>query len=301
MSTPEQPQASRLRVGRWLPAQLGRRPARPAEALTVPLPRVVEPAPALDPTSAHDPTSAQDPAPPSPRAPVPARGRSRRRRRGVLALAAAVATALAAATGIALHRPGGGPAGTTPALIGGSTAAPQPAPTTAAASASPPASPRPSAVRSASPSPRPSASASATTLDVAASPGPPPPPVSYEAEAPVNTRLGQVRPRAVADASGGQVVGWIGGGSANVLRFNAITAVSAGPHQVTVYYVAGEVRTALVSVNGAAPVSVTFPVTGGWSTVGSYTLTLTLTAGANTVALSNPTAWAPDIDRIVVA
>jgi hypothetical protein len=43
-----------------------------------------------------------------------------------------------------------------------------------------------------------------------------------------------------------------------------------------------------------APITVNFPATGGWSTIGS----LTLNAGANTIRLTNPTAYAPDFDRI---
>ncbi|MEU5260362.1 hypothetical protein [Amycolatopsis sp. NPDC021455] len=55
-----------------------------------------------------------------------------------------------------------------------------------------------------------------------------------------------------------------------------------------------------VSVNGGAAVSVTTPGTGGWDTVGSVQVTLTLAAGVNTIRLGNPSGRAPDIARIVV-
>lgn len=298
MSTPEQPQASRLRVGRWLPAQRGRRPVRAAEALTVPLPRIVDPAAGPSGPSGASGTTAQLPQLPQPSGTTG--GRRARRRRTALALGVtAVAAVLAAGTLVALHGPTRGPAATTPASVGDPTGGPDPLITTGAPSASASPGPHPSPVRSASPTA--ATSASATTLDVTGPPVPPPQPVSYEAEAPGNTRLGQVHPRPVAEASGGLVIGWIGNGPANVLRFNAVSAVAAGAHRVTVYYVAGEARTALITVNNATPVTVSFPSTGGWSTVGSLTVTLTLAAGANTVAVSNPTAWAPDIDRLVAS
>jgi len=42
-------------------------------------------------------------------------------------------------------------------------------------------------------------------------------------------------------------------------------------------------------------------VTGGFSTPGTITLQLTLNAGTNTILISNPTAYAPDFDKITVS
>jgi len=54
-----------------------------------------------------------------------------------------------------------------------------------------------------------------------------------------------------------------------------------------------------VSVNGADATAVNFPVTGGWNTVATIRLPVTVQAGANTVTFSG-TGPAPDVDRISV-
>jgi DUF1680 family protein len=130
--------------------------------------------------------------------------------------------------------------------------------------------------------------------------GPPPQGQSYEAEAAGNTRGGQAAVRSSAGASGGSLVGFVGNGTANYLQFNNVQG-TAGGHQVTVYYASGESRSATISVNGGAATTVSTPSTGGWDTVGSVSVTLTLAAGANTIRFGNPTGWAPDFDRIVVS
>jgi uncharacterized protein len=125
---------------------------------------------------------------------------------------------------------------------------------------------------------------------------------SYEAEAAGNTLGGQAGARSSAGASGGALVGYVGNGTANFLQFNNVQGGSAGgSHQVTVYYASGENRSTTISVNGGTGISVSTPSTGGWDTVGSVTVSLTLRAGANTVRFGNPTGWAPDFDRLVVS
>jgi len=59
-------------------------------------------------------------------------------------------------------------------------------------------------------------------------------------------------------------------------------------------------RQAVVSVNGGAGTTVQFTPTGGYSTPGTMTLSLALTAGSNTISFGNPSAYAPDFDDIVV-
>lgn len=131
---------------------------------------------------------------------------------------------------------------------------------------------------------------------------PPPPPAgkSYEAESAENTLGGQAAARTAAGASGGAVVGYVGNGAANYLQFANVMGGTAGSHKVTVYYASAAARATTISVNGGAAVTVNPPSTGGWDTIGSITVNLTLTAGANTLRFGNPTGWAPDFDRIVV-
>lgn len=127
----------------------------------------------------------------------------------------------------------------------------------------------------------------------------PPSGSSYEAEASANTLAGQAARRSSSGASGGALVGYVGNGTANYLQFNNITS-TAGTHQVTIYYTSGENRSLQVSANNGAATTVTTPSTGGWDTVASVTVSLTLAAGTNTIRLDNTTGWAPDIDRLAV-
>jgi len=107
-----------------------------------------------------------------------------------------------------------------------------------------------------------------------------------------------------SSCSGGAKVGYVGN-NAGTLKFNGINAASTGSYSLTIYYCNGDTvaRSAAMSVNGGSAVTLSFPVTGGWLTVGTLTTTITLNAGSsNTILFSNPTAgsWAPDFDRIVV-
>ena len=129
----------------------------------------------------------------------------------------------------------------------------------------------------------------------------PKPPVvtSYEAESPVNDLSG-TRTFTCPGCSGGRKVGNIGGGK-GTLDVNDITATD-GPATITLVYVNGEdTRVGQLSVNGGPSVSLSFPGTGGWSTVGTLTLTTRLRAGDNTLRLSGGRSPAPDFDRIVVS
>jgi len=122
---------------------------------------------------------------------------------------------------------------------------------------------------------------------------------SVEAEGAGVVRSGGTKVRTVVGASGGRVVAHVGNGK--TVRFIGVSVPAAGRYALTIYYVAGSRRSAAVLVNGGAPVVPTFAVTRDWQTVGSVTVPVLLTPGANTVEIGNPDDWAPDIDRIVLA
>ena len=128
---------------------------------------------------------------------------------------------------------------------------------------------------------------------------PPPGPKSYEAEAATNTIAGGARVSSCSACSGGKKVGFVGSGG--TLTFNNVTAPSDGTYNVTIAYLDGEGRQAYVSVNGGAGQLVQFTSTGDFNTLGTKTIQLQLRAGANTIELSNPSNYAPDVDRILVA
>ncbi len=128
----------------------------------------------------------------------------------------------------------------------------------------------------------------------------PPLATSYEAEAAANTIAGGAGATACSTCSGGQKVGFVGEGG--TLTFNDVSVPGAGTYQVTIAYLDGSAtgRQADVSVNGGTAQLVQFTPTGSFSTVGTMTIPLSLTAGNNTIEFSNPSAYAPDFDRIIV-
>jgi hypothetical protein len=138
------------------------------------------------------------------------------------------------------------------------------------------------------------------TTKAAPPPPPPAPPVitSYEAESSANSKA-DTRTFTCDGCSGGKKVGDIGRGM-GTLQFNGIDATS-GPIGVTLVYVNGEnTRTAQLSVNGGDPISLSFPFTGGWSTVGTLDITVPARTGSNTLRFFNTAGPAPDFDKIVV-
>jgi len=136
---------------------------------------------------------------------------------------------------------------------------------------------------------------------------PTPTPTPYEAESSSNTLTGRAAVASCSNCSGGQKVGYVGNGDGQgegTLQFNGINVASSGSYQITIYYLNGDSgnRTAQMSVNGGAATNVSFPSTGSWPNpnVGSVNVTVNLNAGNNTIRFSNPSAWAPDFDRITV-
>jgi hypothetical protein len=101
--------------------------------------------------------------------------------------------------------------------------------------------------------------------------------------------------------SGGKKVRFVGDG--NIVQFNGVGWGNGGTVLLIVAYVNGDStsRKAQVSVNGATAWTVTCPSTHGWSTVGTFTLKITLRSGThNRITIGNSSAWGPDLDRITI-
>ena len=123
---------------------------------------------------------------------------------------------------------------------------------------------------------------------------------SFEAESSANTLAGGARIASCSACSGGEKVGYVGNGG--TLRFNNITVGTSGTYAVVVAYCDGSTsgRRADFSVNGGTAQIVQFKPSGGWTTPASLTVDLALNAGSNSILISNPSAWAPDFDKITV-
>ena len=122
----------------------------------------------------------------------------------------------------------------------------------------------------------------------------------YEADSSANTLAGGAVVSSCSACLDGKDVGYIGDGG--TLTFPDITETTAGSHTLTVYYVDGDAgRSAVITVNGTATtVAFTGTNNSNWDTVQTQTVTVSLNAGTNTIEFSNPSAYAPDIDHIVV-
>jgi hypothetical protein len=135
----------------------------------------------------------------------------------------------------------------------------------------------------------PSASATSTT--------------TYLAVSSSNTLAGGAVLQSCSACTGGQKVGYIGNGS-GTLTFNSVNAGAAGVYPVQIVYCNGTSgdtgRSATFTVNGVVAQTDEFPSTGSFSTPGAVTEYLPLRAGSNTVEISNGSAYAPDINSIIV-
>ncbi|MFT4028558.1 MAG: glycoside hydrolase family 97 catalytic domain-containing protein [Protaetiibacter sp.] len=127
-----------------------------------------------------------------------------------------------------------------------------------------------------------------------------------EAEAGGNVRTGSAAVYSCPGCSGGSKVGYLGNGA--TVQFSDVQAPAAGDYVLRVGYLAEDPRSFTVSVNGGAPQEVSPPRSGlgndgnpsGWDIVRDVDVPVTLAAGANTVTIGNASAYAPDIDRIIV-
>lgn len=90
---------------------------------------------------------------------------------------------------------------------------------------------------------------------------------------------------------------WIGNHPDNTLEWRDVASEAGGEYTLTIDYIAPEQRTAFVSVNGQEPTELSFPAA---ESVGHQSIPVVLRKGLNNIMISNPGAWAPDIDRIVL-
>jgi len=89
-------------------------------------------------------------------------------------------------------------------------------------------------------------------------------------------------------------------GFSGTVTFTNVTVPRAGTYQMEIDYLVSGQRSFFVSVNGAAATE--RPLSGStWDAFTSTVVSVPLHAGANTIVFSNPSDYAPDLDRIVIA
>jgi hypothetical protein len=126
-------------------------------------------------------------------------------------------------------------------------------------------------------------------------------PVRYEAEASTSTLTGNAGISGCTLCSGGAKIGNIGGDA--TVTLNNITVPTTGTYLVKIAYTDGDTsRQSMLTVNGADTYWVNYSGLGDndWGTPQVTYLPMKLTAGANSIKVSNPTGYIADIDWITV-
>ncbi|MCF4119702.1 hypothetical protein L1785_21080 [Antribacter sp. KLBMP9083] len=128
--------------------------------------------------------------------------------------------------------------------------------------------------------------------------------------------VASVDPAAGSNASGGQYVGWVGNGSNNYVSIPRSGGfAAAGSYNLVIHYANAELagshdynpqvvdrQVVVTEGTGATPVgSAFFRYTYAWNSFWQRTVPITLTTSTGAIRLGNPSAWAPDIDKVTVA
>jgi hypothetical protein len=115
------------------------------------------------------------------------------------------------------------------------------------------------------------------------------------------------------NASGGSFVGWIGNGTANAVEIDREGFAAAGDYDITVFYANAETsgqhdynpqvvdRLLEVQEGGESVGHAYFRYTYSWHSFWQRTIPVTLSTADEPLRLGNANAWAPDIDRVVIA
>ncbi|CAH1192967.1 hypothetical protein PAECIP111891_00468 [Paenibacillus allorhizoplanae] len=123
------------------------------------------------------------------------------------------------------------------------------------------------------------------------------PPMVIEAENGVLN--GNAAVRSLSAASGGKYVGDLGGNASNYVALNTFVD-NPGMYKMDISSITGESRSFKVSVNGRVAQQVTVNGTS-WSQLAPVvSLYVNLDAGNNTIKFYNDTAWAPDLDKVLL-
>ena len=125
--------------------------------------------------------------------------------------------------------------------------------------------------------------------------------VKYEAEEAwlkAYNEIGKPGPR-FSDREGtslGACVGFLGNANDNFLQWKNVYSKTGGKYRLTFKYMSAEPRKMTLSVNGNYVMDFETLNSGSWFKVASCSAEVELHKGFNTVKLSNPMEWMPDMD-----
>ncbi|HEU4551486.1 MAG TPA: CBM35 domain-containing protein [Chitinophaga sp.] len=121
---------------------------------------------------------------------------------------------------------------------------------------------------------------------------------SFEAES--GTLGNGANTQSCSSCSGSTMVGNLGGPS-NGTVVVPVNVSSAGIYNLTIYYCTADPRVIYVTPNNGNYTGINCAPSGGWSTVGSTSINVSLNAGSNTIRLDNGAGgWGPNIDKLLL-
>lgn len=99
--------------------------------------------------------------------------------------------------------------------------------------------------------------------------------------------------------SGGAKASWLGNREDNTLCWDNVYSAEGGDYDISIRFISGADRTIDVDLNGTRIATLTAN-SGAWDKVGTVCFKATLDKGNNTITLSSPADWMPDIDCMIV-
>lgn len=117
---------------------------------------------------------------------------------------------------------------------------------------------------------------------------------SFEAES--GTLSGGADIQDCENCSAQKMVGNLGVGAVTV----PVSVAVAGAYRLTLSYCTSDQRTIIITPNSSGSVAVTCPASGGWSSVDSIGINISLNAGSNSIKLNNAHGYGPNIDKITL-
>lgn len=109
----------------------------------------------------------------------------------------------------------------------------------------------------------------------------------------------QARTSFHTNASGKAIASYIGGNQDNYIEFREIYVEKDGTYPLTISYISANDRTADVFVNNIKAGTLTFN-SGSNDIVATQSIFINLKSGTNSIKINNNTAFAPDIDKIII-
>jgi hypothetical protein len=112
--------------------------------------------------------------------------------------------------------------------------------------------------------------------------------------------LNEANIQGAAQASGGAIVGFLGGDKNGTVVFENVSVSRGGRYILAVRYATADSRSLNITVNEKQKVSIQCPASKGWFDFNVKETEVTLKVGRNTIALDNDRDWAPNIDSITL-